>query len=538
MQKRDESLDRHLSNRGIGNEMVIGHPAGLLILFFTEMWERFSYYGMRALLTLFLVSTIASGGWEWTREEAMNLYGWYTGLVYLTPILGGIIADKITGYRKAIMIGALLMTIGHASMGLELFNDTFFFIGLGCLILGNGLFKPNISSMVGQLYPDNSNKKDAGYTIFYMGINAGAFLGMLLCGYIGEKVGWHYGFGLAGVFMFFGMLQFHFARAYFGKIGATPKWLATQYDNKERDKLDGKVDNKEEVEEDIPLSPKVIRDRLIVISVLIFFSIFFWLAFEQAGGSMSIFAVDYTQRVLEGNAAMIFKWVDAILTLFPLVIVSWVLFGLARQLYSKYPATIISTLVSILIIWGLGIWKINREFFAIETEVTASWFQILNSFFIISLATVFSKVWEKVWNPSGPVKFALGLFLLGTGFIVLAYGSRNIPLGAATASVSMIWLILAYFFHTTGELCLSPVGLSYVSKLSPKKLMGLVFGLWFASSAVANIIGGQLGGMIDKISAEYSMAGFFSIFAALPILAGVVLLFLSPLLKKMMHGIK
>lgn len=536
--ERDEQLISHLSKQGVDDKMVMGHPAGLLVLFFTEMWERFSYYGMRALLTLFLVSTLAEGGWEWTRAEALNLYGWYTGFVYLTPILGGIIADMLTGYRKAILIGALMMTLGHASMALETFNNTFFFIGLGLLILGNGMFKPNISTMVGQLYPDNSSKKDAGYTIFYMGINAGAFLGMLLCGYIGEKVGWHYGFGLAGIFMFFGMLQFYFARTYFGRIGLSPKLLSVK--GEEIEGIDA-IGAKEIEEEDSKLekiSPKVIRDRLIVIGVLIFFSIFFWLAFEQAGGSMSIFALDYTQRVLEGGAAITFKWVDAILTLFPLVIVSAVLYGLAKQLFKQYPATIIATLISFIIIWGLGIWKIQREFTALETEVTASWFQILNSFFIITLAAVFSKIWEKVWNPSGPIKFVMALFLLGIGFIVLAYGAKDIPQGAATASVSMIWLIIAYFFHTTGELCLSPVGLSYVSKLSPKKLIGLIFGLWFASSAIANFVGSQLGGLIDQISAAYSISHFFLIFAALPWAAGLVLLVLSPLLKKMMHGIK
>lgn len=531
---QDELLSTHLIKNEVDTRSVLGHPAGLFVLFFTEMWERFSYYGMRALLTLFLVSTLADGGWEWTRAEAMNLYGWYTGFVYLTPILGGIIADKITGFRTAILIGAFLMTLGHASMALEIFDANFFFIGLGLLILGNGMFKPNISSMVGQLYPDNSAKKDSGYTIFYMGINAGAFLGMLLCGYIGEKIGWHYGFGLAGIFMFFGMLQFYFARKYFGKIGINPNLLETKYDN---NTVTESKENKpsEEVKEN--LSPKIIRDRLIVISVLIFFSIFFWLAFEQAGGSMSIFALDYTQRILVGNAAATFKWVDAILTLFPLVIVSIVLYGLAKKLISVYPATIICTLISFLIIWVLGIWKIQREFTALETEIVASWFQILNSFFIITLAAVFSKIWEKVWNPSGPVKFATGLFLLGIGFVVLAYGSKDIPQGAATASVSMLWLVGAYFFHTTGELCLSPVGLSYVSKLSPKNLVGLIFGLWFASSAVANIVGSQIGGLIDDISAKYSISVFFLIFAVLPAIAGLILLMLAPRLKKMMHGI-
>ncbi|MCB0478362.1 MAG: oligopeptide:H+ symporter, partial [Crocinitomicaceae bacterium] len=197
---------------------VLGHPAGLFILFFTEMWERFSYYGMRALLVLFLVSAAGLGGWEWSNENALQLYATYTGLVYVTPIFGGMIADKFLGYRNAVTLGALLMTLGHASMAFE--TEATFYLGLTLLIVGNGFFKPNISSIVGQLYTKtNESKKDAGYTIFYMGINAGAFLGIFLCGYIGEKVGWSYGFGLAGVFMFFGMLQFYFSNAIFGEVG-------------------------------------------------------------------------------------------------------------------------------------------------------------------------------------------------------------------------------------------------------------------------------------------------------------------------------
>src|SRR5690606_32170356 len=202
VEEKDELLVNHLAKRGVDDKMVMGHPAGLFVLFFTEMWERFSYYGMRALLTVFLITEVAKDGWGWTNESAMQLYGWYTGLVYLTPLIGGMIADRLTGYRKAITIGAIIMTLGHASMALEGQSDLFFFAGLVLMILGNGMFKPNISSMVGKLYPNSSTKKDAGYTIFYMGINAGAFLGMLLCGYIGEKINWHYGFGLAGIFMF------------------------------------------------------------------------------------------------------------------------------------------------------------------------------------------------------------------------------------------------------------------------------------------------------------------------------------------------
>lgn len=562
----DQELIDHLNKKGVENSTVFQHPSSLFVLFFTEMWERFSYYGMRALLTLFLVSKLADGGWEWSRADAMELYGWYTGLVYLTPLLGGMIADRITGYRKAVLWGAIIMTMGHASMALEGFASNFFYLGLGLMILGNGLFKPNISSMVGQLYPDNSSKKDAGYTIFYMGINSGAFLGMLLCGYIGEKVGWHYGFGLAGVFMFFGALQFYYGRKIFGIIGQEPNpekdpvvsaLSAVRQENEEREviykdfdehatksAIESKLNSASPEEKESVLAylkkafvDRIVRDRLIVISILMVFSIFFWLSFEQAGGSMSIFALDYTERNLTGSAGVIFKWVDAALTIFPLIIISYVLASLAKRLFAKYPLTIFFTALSFLIIWGLGIWKVYAEYIDVKTEVTASWFQILNSFFIITLATGYSKLWEKVWNPSGPAKFALGLILVGVGFAALSYGSSSIPQGAQTASVSMVWLILAYFFHTNGELCLSPVGLSYVSKLSPKRLVGLIFGCWFLASAIANKLAGMSGGLIDKISSEYSMSVFFGIFAVLPAAFGVILLMMTPWLKRKMHGI-
>jgi len=520
---KDEVLVSHLAKQGVDDKMVLGHPASLFVLFFTEMWERFSYYGMRSLLTVFLVSEIAKGGWGWTNGEAISLYGWYTMLVYATPLLGGIIADRLTGYKKAILLGALIMTLGHAAMALEGFGQNFFYAGLVFMILGNGLFKPNISSMVGQLYPDTSAKKDSGYTIFYMGINAGAFLGSLLCGYLGEKIGWHYGFGLAGIFMFFGMLQFYFAQRIFGVIGDKPKSKKEQLE---------KAADKEEV-----LPKHVVRDRLIVVAVLMIASIFFFFAFEQAGGSMSIFAKDYTQRLLEGDSATTFKWIDAALTILPICVVTYVLYSLAIKIVGKYPLTILFTALSFLSIAFLGLWKVQREFSALETEVTVSWFQILNAFFIVTLASSFSKFWERVWNPSGPVKFALGLLLVAIGFGVLAYGSMSIPQGAKTASVSIIWLILAYFFHTTGELCLSPVGLSYVSKLSPKKFLGLIFGFWFLASAIANGMAALTGGLIDKIAETYSMSTFFLIIAALPAGAALLLFVFSPVLKKLMHGI-
>ncbi|WP_416444596.1 peptide MFS transporter [Leeuwenhoekiella sp. A16] len=514
---------------------VLGHPSGLFVLFFTEMWERFSYYGMRALLVLFLVTSIIDEGWGWERADALMLYGWYTGLVYLTPIIGGLIADKLMGYRNAIILGAFLMTLGHASMALEIFSDPFFFIGLGLLIVGNGLFKPNISSIVGQLYKSQGKEKDAGYTIFYMGINAGAFLGILLCGYIGEQLGWHYGFGLAGVFMFFGMLQFYYAQKIFGKIGLSPS-AYNDFEASEENPAEQEEELKE-VQEDANHAT-VRRDRLIVIGVFAFFTIFFWWAFEQAGGSMTLFAADYTDRVLEGNGALIFKIANTLLTVIPVGIISWVLIRLFRQTFSKYALANILLGTSFVIIWAIVIWMLGRQFADEAPEVPASWFGILNSFFIITFAPLFSKIWQSKLNPSGPVKFAIGLILVGLGFAILAFGSMGIPQGAKTASVSMIFLILAYLFHTLGELCVSPVGLSYVSKLAPVKLVGLMFGVWFVANFIANFLAGLTGSYLDPIVEDYGMTTFFLIFTLIPIGAGILMLLGSKLLVKMMHGIR
>ena len=515
---------------------VLGHPSGLFVLFFTEMWERFSYYGMRALLVLFLVASILDEGWGWERADALLLYGWYTGLVYLTPIIGGLIADKLMGYRNAVILGAFLMTLGHASMALEVFSDPFFFAGLGLLIIGNGLFKPNISSMVGQLYKNQGKEKDAGYTIFYMGINAGAFLGILLCGYIGEKVGWHFGFGLAGVFMFFGMLQFYFAQKIFGRIGLSPAGTK-DFDDAAENTLD---ETKDVIDDTIDDAKKSIitRDRLIVIGVLAFFTVFFWWAFEQAGGSMTVFAADYTDRVLVDNGALTFKIFNTLLTIVPMIIITWVLLTLFKQTFQKFALSNILLGTSFVIIWGIVIWMLQREFVAESAEVPASWFGILNSFFIIAFAPLFSKVWESRYNPSGPVKFAIGLILVGLGFAVLAFGSMGIEQGAKTASVSMIFLILAYLLHTLGELCVSPVGLSYVSKLAPTKLVGLMFGVWFVANFIANLTAGITGSYIDPIVDEYGLATFFLIFTFVPIGAGLVMLALNRTLIKMMHGIR
>ena len=507
----------------INQRTILGHPSGLFTLFFTEMWERFSYYGMRAILVLFLISSLDNEGWGWERKDALILYAWYTGLVYITPIFGGLLADKFLGYRKAVVIGAFLMTLGHAAMALEVFYDFYLYVGLSFLILGNGFFKPNISSMVGQMYKDQGKIKDAAYTIFYMGINSGAFLGILLCGYIGETVNWHYGFGLAGIFMLFGMLQFHYGQKIFGDIGLSI--------NKSKDKET--ITNEDNNE-----PPKIISDRLIVIGIFSFVTVFFWWGFEQAGGSMTIFANDYTNRDLVGTGALVFKIINSLLTIVPMIILTIILYLLFKNTFEKYAISNLFLASSFVIIWGIVIWMLSREFSQDSTEVPASWFAILNSFFIIVFAPVLSKVWQSKFNPSGPIKFGIGLMLLALGFGILSYGSINIPLGATTASQSMIFLILAYLFHTLGELCVSPVGLSYVSKLAPQKLVGLMFGVWFVANFIANTAAGITGSFIDPIVEDYGMSVFFLIFTILPALVGLLMIFANKKIVTMMHGVE
>ncbi len=570
-----------MSNKFKGE--VLNHPAGLFVLFFTEMWERFSYYGMRAILVLFLTRSLMEGGWAWERSEALHLYALYTGLVYFTPLFGGVIADKVLGYRKAIIIGAFTMAAGHLFMAFE--TPMFFYFGLTALILGNGLFKPNISSMVGQLY-DDDEKKDAAYTIFYMGINAGAFLGILLCGYIGEKVGWSYGFGLAMIFMMAGAIQFWLSGKIFGNVGLSPTDDGVA-DLGVADTVDTTANNSGKrmtvaavlftlvavliylvnpIKDDSttlsfisttvmpslllasfvsiiyyimsdPTLTKVERDRMWVIVMFTLAIIFFWWAFEQAGGSMAIFAADYTDRSLVGGAAMTFKIFNTFLTVVPMLVITWVLIKLFNVTFSEISIANTVLAFSFVIVWGIIIWMLWREFSVDQNEVQASWFAILNSFFIITLAPLFSKFWDMKIIKSGAVKYAIGLFLVALGFAFLAWGSASIPQGAKTASISMIWLILAYLFHTLGELCVSPVGLSYVSKLAPVRLIGLMFGVFFMANFIANFAAGLTGSFIDPIVENNSMTVFFLIFTAVPVVIGIVMIFMKGFMNRMMHGI-
>ena len=570
---------------------VLGHPNALFVLFFTEMWERFSYYGMRAILVIFLTGAIIGDnpGWGWSSSSALSLLGTYALFVYLTPLAGGWLADNKIGYRNAVVIGALLMTLGHASMALE--TPFFLYTGITLLVFGNGFFKPNMTSIISKIYEGRDNKKDGAYNIFYMGVNAGAFLGIMLCGWLGEKVGWSFGFGLAGIFMFLGMVQFYFSQPLFGSIGEKPKVVKdkdlTPETNNEvqnpflpidyflilifiisalifiiNDPL-SKIANIDILNFTIlslsdslffaliaflsfalllvlriPRYSPIVRDRMIAFSIFSFFTIFFWAAFEQGAGSLPIFTRDYTNRILEGNSASIFKIIDLLVTVIPLIIITFVLISLIKKTVKKIPFSNLTLLFSFVIIWAIVIFKLSSEFQSKETEVPITWFAILNSLFIIIFAPLFTRWWDSSYNPSASVKYALGLILLGFGFGFLAFGAKDIPAGAQTASLSMMWLVLAYLFHTLGELCLSPMGLSYLSKLIPARMIAFMFGVYYLAIAIGNKLAHYVGGDIEKITQEYSISYFFLIFTLIPIGLGLLSLLLHPLLKKLMHGVK
>lgn len=578
-------------------DKVLGHPAGLFVLFFTEMWERFSYYGMRAILVIFLTGSLLGDnpGWEWSSSAALSLLGTYAMLVYLTPLLGGWLADNKIGYRMAVVIGALLMTIGHASMAIE--TPTFLYIGIAFLIVGNGFFKPNMTSIISKMYEGHDEKKDGAYNMFYMGVNAGAFIGIMLCGWVGEKIGWSFGFGLAGIFMLLGMLQFYFAQPLFGNLGDKPvkvkKEIAPNGEAGDQTETAVKLNHFSILDYLLigiftvsaiifiindPLSkiggiqtfnftvagltdslffallaaisfillliiriPRYVaieRDRMIAFTIFSVFTIFFWAAFEQAAGSLPIYTRDFTNRILEGNAATTFKIVDLIVTIVPLGVITYVLLSLFKKTFKRIRISNIILGCSFVIVWIIVLYKVYIEFQSTETEVPITWFAILNSLFIIMFAPLFTKWWDSKYNPPASVKYFLGLLLLGLGFGFLAFGARDIVAGAQTASLSMAWLVLAYLFHTLGEMCLSPMGLSYLSKLIPARMIAFMFGVYYLAIAIGNKLAHYVGGDIEKITTEHGLSFFFLIFTLIPIGLGLISLMLHPLLKKLMHGVR
>lgn len=593
----EEILDHYEDNSTevFFKSKVLGHPSGLFVLFFTEMWERFSYYGMRALLMLFFTTEIMKGGWGWASEKGYALFGTYVALVYFSTMLGGYFADKIIGFRKAVLWGALMMTAGHACMALE--TPAFIYSGLVLLVFGSGFFKPNMTSIISEMYQHHPEKKDGAYTIFYMGVNAGAFLGILLCGYLGEMVGWSIGFGLAGIFMLFGMLQFWYSQNIFGEIGKKP------IKNEVREEI--VEDHIEKVKgESVPFTMVqrivmfitaaigllwvlndpistisegkmnlfnfdilglpgdlfailfalalflglmgfriskynlITKQRMIAVTFFAVITMVFWMIFEQSPGSLTLFAENYTNRSLEGSAGMVFKIINSLITIVPLGIITWVLFKLFGQTFKKYALANIILGSSFVIIWSIAIWMLYVEFQKTNADVPASWFSVLNSLFIISFAPLFSKWWESKYNPSANGKYAIGMTLLALGMACVAFGASGIEPGAESASVSMIWLILVYLFHTLGELCISPVGLSYVSKLVPAKMIAFMFGMWYLAIGIGNKLAHIFGSTSEGIAKEHGISYFFWILTIIPLVLGLFSWVMYPVIKKLMHGVK
>jgi len=432
---------------------IFGHPIGLFVLFFTEMWERFSYYGMRAILVLYLVSQtdIVNAGLGWTNREALALYGWYTMMVYVMSIPGGIIADKLLGQKKSVLVGGILLLFGHSILAVEAMWA--FYTGLVLIVCGVGMLKPNISTMVGGLYKKGDIRRDKGFTIFYIGINVGAFLSSLIVGYVGEVYGWHYGFGLAGIGMFLGILQYVLGQKYLKEVG---NFLGDSQNEQEKALLKK------------PLT-KIEKDRVLVLIISFLLVIVFWGAFEQAGGLMNIFTMEKTDRMLMG--------------------------------------------------W----------------QIPASWFQSLNAMFIIFLGTTVATYWAnrklKGKVSTSLYKMIIGLIIMGAGFFFMTGATAQLE---STGTSAMYWLVLAYLFHTIGELCLSPVALSFITKLAPVKYASIMMGVYFAMTG----FGSKLAGLLGEWSESLGAFAIFTGIAVFCLLFGLLMLMIRKKLEVLTHGVE
>ncbi|MEN8143656.1 MAG: peptide MFS transporter [Gemmatimonadota bacterium] len=478
-----------------------GHPAGLSTLFFTELWERFSYYGMRGILILFMTAAIADGGMELNTATAAAIYGLYTAAVYLLALPGGWVADRIMGQRNAVFTGGVIIAAGHFSMAVP--GDPTFYLGLVLIVLGTGLLKPNVSAIVGDLYPEGGARRDAGFSIFYMGINLGALVGPLIVGLLGEKVNWHMGFSAAGVGMLLGLAWY--------KIGGHLLGDAGQLTESARDTL-----------------PQAKRSFLLGVGGIAGVAALLW-ALNNAG-TMSI--------TLEGFAQGTGVFIVALAIVYFL---SVILFGGLETIEKKRVVVIFLLFLGAAIFWsGFEQAGSSLNLFAAELtdrsvlgwEMPASFLQSINPFFIIVLAPVFGWMWIALGSrvPSLPVKFGLGLLLLGVGFLVIAWGATYTVEGTL---VSPAWLIATYFLHTCGELCLSPVGLSSVTKLAPKRYVGQMMGTWFMGSALGNLIAGLLAGRFDVMPLPQL---FVSVSAFVGVVGVLFFLFSRPI-KRLMGGV-
>lgn len=554
-----------------------GHPRGLYLLFFTEMWERFSYYGMRAIFILFLTKALLL-----TSKEGSNIYGSFTGLVYLTPLLGGYLSDRYWGNRRSILYGGILMAIGQfmlffsgsslgtgSEMGLMLIGITF-------LIMGNGFFKPNISTMVGQLYPKGDSRVDAAFTIFYMGINLGAFFSPLICGTLGDTgiVGdFRYGFLTAGIGMVISIISFELLKnkhlvsaegeplgmpkakmpmSMWGIIAVIALAMFALFKFKSQisfDPIGILIYGAMVVMPIVILSDKSLvsdeRQRIIVIFILAFFVIFFWACFEQAGASLTLFADKQVNRDVN---IYVPGW---IILAAGLGISYFLTKGLAWFFeWKKMVEYVITGILSVTLVALFGMGYIAD--FA-KNEFPASWFQSVNPLGIILLAPLFSSLWlglhKRNLEPPSPLKMAIGLFLLSLGYMVIAYGVHGI---SQSTKISMVFLIVLYILHTMGELCLSPIGLSMVSKLAPLRFSSLLMGTWFLANAAANKFAGTLSELIPPGAGEEAattiptffgiqidnLYTFFMVFIVLSGTASLILFAGYRFLIKMMHGVK
>jgi POT family proton-dependent oligopeptide transporter len=495
--------------------LIFGHPAGLMTLFFTEMWERFSYYGMRALLVLYMTDS-ARRGLAIDTETAGAIYGLYTFGVYALALPGGWIADRLLGQRRTILIGGIVIAAGHYTLGLPLVlkgsEYWSFYLGLVLVVIGTGLLKPNVSAIVGELYSNEEPaRRDAGFSIFYMGINLGAFLGPILCGWFAETIDWHVGFSLAGIGMTLGLVQYVRGGHRLNGIGEAPvrsdpaRRAASSFGRStlilaalvslgillyilvRSGAIQVTVVGIAQTAGVLVVIVAAVyfaavirygcenaieRQRVFVIFVLFLGSAVFWSGFEQAGSSMNLYARDFTDRVF----------------------------------------------------WG---W-----------ELPTTWLQSVNAMFIVMLAPFMGMLWVRLGerNPSIPMKFAMGLLMLGTGFFVLAWGALQLPENAAAnpdVGVAITWLVVTYFFHTVGELALSPVGLSSVTKLAPRRLVGQMMGTWFMGTALGNLLAGLVAGQIATLPPSQ----LFAVTASIAVGTGVLFVLCTPLIKRMTHGV-
>lgn len=452
------------SSLKVEQKEIWGHPTGLYVLFFVEMWERFSYYGMRAILTLFLAAPILMGdpqsGYGWSNAETLSFYGTYTMLVYLTSIPGGWIADKFIGQKKAVMLGGLLLCLGHGILAVD--AQWAFFTGLVLIVLGVGFLKPNISTMVGGLYKKGDDRRDKGFYIFYIGINLGAFLGALIVGVVAAKWGWHYGFGLAGIGMALGQVMYILGQKHLIGIG---DFLGTSENPEEKAAMKK------------PLT-KVEKDRMLVLFLSFIIIIVFWGAFEQAGGLMSLYTEQKTDRLLSFSLPFI------------------------------------------------------------GNEIPAAVFQSINAFFIIVLGTAVGGFWYK-WGKKGKessslFKMAIGVIIMAFGFFFMSKASTEVVMDGDNIieKSAMIWLVLAYLFHTIGELCASPVALSFITKLAPLKYASFMMGAYFAATGLGNKVAGFVGGLSEG-------AGDFQVFTGIAvfcIIFGFLIIAILKPLKRLTHG--